>query len=202
MEKEKPIELEVRQKFALPRIKAGRVLDVGCSDGSLLLKLKSMGMETVGIEIDPNLARKCVEKGLNVLDGDVEKMDTAALGAFDSIVMTDVIEHFTDPLSVLKKLSANLKPDGVFVLTTPNVDWLFWHLAYAILRPFGWKPHAWINPEHKQFYNKRTLAKLLDDAGYRIVGDNSIGKIPKTGIHFKSPTGILSCNIVVAARKK
>jgi hypothetical protein len=61
---------------------------------------------------------------------------------------------------------------------------------------------AWVNPEHTQFYNRRTIEDVLVQAGYSVVAENPIGKIPRTGVHFRAPTPALACNIVVAAELK
>ena len=186
--------VEIRQKHALSLVKGGSVLDIGCSEGLLLKELEAGGVKAKGVEIDPVRARKCVDEGLDVVGGNIEEMATAGLGSFDTIVLTDVIEHLVDPVSALKKLKPLLNPDGRVVLTTPNVDWFFWHI-YSRL---GGTPHAWVNPEHTQFYNPKTIRDVARQAGYEVVGENSIGKIPKTNVHYRSPANALTCNIVLA----
>ncbi|MFH0862776.1 MAG: class I SAM-dependent methyltransferase [Candidatus Altiarchaeota archaeon] len=190
--------LVTRQRFALPLIRGSSVLDIGCAGGLLLRELKNRGISVKGVEIDSASAGKCSAKGFEVVAGNIEELDVKSIGSFDTVVMTDVIEHLHDPVAALVKLKAAIKPGGRLVLTTPNVDWLFWHLYHTA----GGTPHAWINPEHIQFYNRKTIGEVLAKAGYELVGENSYGKVPLTGIHFRSPWAFLSCNLVVAASPK
>jgi 2-polyprenyl-3-methyl-5-hydroxy-6-metoxy-1,4-benzoquinol methylase len=192
------MDIEVRQRFALALLKGDRILDVGCSDGRLIKWLNGEGRSAKGVEIDHEKASICAKEGLDVVEGNIESMETSNLGSFDTIFMTDVIEHLNDPGGALKKLAHNLNTGGRVVITTPNVDWLLWHIYHLL----GGTPHAWINPEHTKFYNKKTLTEDLRKAGYEIVAENSIGKIPKTNVHFKSPATFLTCNIVVAAEPR
>ena len=60
---------------------------------------------------------------------------------FDIIIMSHVIEHLPDPVSIVVKLKSWLKPGGLLMVATPNVEstgehlfknkWLF-HAYYWI----------------------------------------------------------------------
>lgn len=39
---------------------------------------------------------------------------------FDTIIMSHVLEHISDPVFVLEKIKSWLKPDGVFIVAVPN----------------------------------------------------------------------------------
>ncbi|MCX6695317.1 MAG: class I SAM-dependent methyltransferase [Candidatus Altiarchaeota archaeon] len=184
--------------YALPLVKGNRVLDIGCGRGKLLARLKSSGMEVYGIELDPDRVKECVEKGLNVVQGDIEKYNTKNLGQFDTIAMTSLIEHLENPLAVLNKVKANLKPDGRLVLLTPNVNWFLWHI-YGLL---GKTPFAWISPDHTQFWDYTTFRCFLEKAGYEITENNSIGKIPWTSHYFKVPLSCLAFDIIIVVKLK
>ena len=50
-----------------------KVLDIGCGEGELIKQLdKNLNADTRGIEIDPELARKAISAGLNVVQGNAE----------------------------------------------------------------------------------------------------------------------------------
>ena len=41
---------------------------------------------------------------------------------FDVIIMSDVVEHLDDPFNIFKLIEKNLKPNGVLIFTTFNMD--------------------------------------------------------------------------------
>ena len=49
------------------------VLDIGCGEGGLIKQLETnIHSDTRGIEIDPELTRKAIAEGLNVVQGNAE----------------------------------------------------------------------------------------------------------------------------------
>lgn len=86
---------------------------------------------------------------------------------FDLVVSVEVLEHVEEDDLFVKEVSRVLKPKGVFIMTTPNGDWV-----------------ENKNPDHKRHYKKQQLETLLnkyfDDVTieYAIVG----GKFRKFGL--------------------
>jgi glycosyltransferase involved in cell wall biosynthesis len=111
-----------RMKAILKAIKSGsRVLDVGCNDGTLMEQLqKKNKCQVYGIEKAINLVNLCKRKGLNVIQGDIIKIQT--LGSkYDYIILADILEHFIldDILKILDTFRNYLKSDGKFIITVP-----------------------------------------------------------------------------------
>ena len=48
-----------------------KILDIGCSDGELINLLSQKGVSCQGVEIDQEKVVKCLEKGLDVIQGDI-----------------------------------------------------------------------------------------------------------------------------------
>lgn len=88
-----------------------RVLDVGCSQGHLLERIKdwSYEVETVGydIYIDPNAIREVVN----------EKSEIT--GEFDLITCIHTLEHMYDPMGELEWMNSLLVDDGILLLEVP-----------------------------------------------------------------------------------
>lgn len=99
-----------------------RFLDVGCNYGFALdLGRFLHDWEVVGVE--PSLAgrRGATEFGLDIRNSYLD--DGVKLGEpFDLVLASEVLEHVTDPLGFLKVLSAQLKPTGTLLLTTPAAE--------------------------------------------------------------------------------
>lgn len=114
-----------RQTYAFIKRHAagrGRLLDLGCGDGTVLWLAQQDGWEVKGIELFPEHT-KIVRETLGL---DVETSDiTAYRGvgeAWDCVVLTHVLEHLPDPVGALTKIRNLLKPGGIGVLEFPNID--------------------------------------------------------------------------------
>lgn len=85
------LDLDVIENWVKPNT---RVLDLGCGDGTLLLNLKNRKAITgVGIEINPRKFNLCIEKGLSVIEQDLDKgLDNFADGSFDVVVMSQTLQ--------------------------------------------------------------------------------------------------------------
>lgn len=89
-------------------------------------------------------------------------------GRYDLILFCEVLEHFTmDPMRALRELSRVLKPEGMMVLTTPNVARMENVIAFLegrnIYDPYsGYGPHG----RHNREYSRHELHMLLRHAGF------------------------------------
>lgn len=90
--------------------------------------------------------------------------------SFDVVVFGEIIEHLlNDPLKVLREIKRVLKPDGILVLTTPNVARLE-NIARLIAGANIYDPYSGYGPygRHNREFNRHELALLLDYAGFGI----------------------------------
>lgn len=139
--------------------KGGRLLDVGAASGILLEQAAKLGFQGEGVEPSKSLAKSAQSAGLNVHLGIFPH--PAVQGPFDVISLVDVIEHVPIPVPLLKDIAAHLKPDGVGVLTTPDVESL-------VARRLG--PRWWhFRVAHIGYFGKQTMKKALDAAGLEIL---------------------------------
>lgn len=98
---------------------AGRLLDVGCGNGSFLLTMRRLGWTVEGIEADPAAAQQARSVGLTVREGPVASIELED-GAYDAITVHHVLEHLPEPAKVLEKLARALRSGGVLVINVPN----------------------------------------------------------------------------------
>lgn len=90
------------------RIRQGsKVLDVGCSDGSLLSLLKKVkNIDARGLELLPEGVEKCISKGLSVVQGDAENdLDLFSDDQFDVAILSKTIQEMRRPAVILLELS-------------------------------------------------------------------------------------------------
>src|SRR3954469_17212980 len=102
---------------------ARRILDVGCSDGSLGASLRGHGAEVWGIEYDAGFASIAETRLDRVFQGDAVNVvpQLEAQDPFDVIVCADVLEHLAEPAAVLQSVRTLLSVDGCCIVSLPNV---------------------------------------------------------------------------------
>jgi 2-polyprenyl-3-methyl-5-hydroxy-6-metoxy-1,4-benzoquinol methylase len=145
----------------------GRLLEVGCGNGSRLLDLQKRGWVVEGQEIDPQAASYARSKGLHVHEG---SLDHAGLpdASYEVILLSHVLEHVHRPVEILRECGRLLKPGGRLVLSTPNIE----SLGHRIYK------RDWLAldpPRHLVIHSRRSLERVLRDAGF---GDTSIRTVP------------------------
>jgi 2-polyprenyl-3-methyl-5-hydroxy-6-metoxy-1,4-benzoquinol methylase len=98
-----------------------KVLDIGCGDGALTYLIARKGALVTGCEPEPDgrsLAVKMFEKHKAEATF-VAGMDGLAVDSFDTVVMTEVIEHLSAPRQMLERIRDVLKPGGSCIASTP-----------------------------------------------------------------------------------
>jgi 2-polyprenyl-3-methyl-5-hydroxy-6-metoxy-1,4-benzoquinol methylase len=144
----------------------GRLLEVGCSYGGFLAEARSRGWDVTGVELSETAADHARSLELRVFSGSLPDQIPHLGEPYDVLVMFHVIEHVPDPLALLESCRKLIKPRGLLVLKTPNVE-----SSIAKITGSSWH---WISPPaHLYLYSPATLKKLLAKAGYRTVTLNS-----------------------------
>lgn len=106
---------EIKKLNLLPNSK---VLDIGCYPPYLLDFLNKQNFKTHGICSQHETVDLPNVDTLNVDNDSLPYKDDQ----FDLIVMSEVLEHLTgDPINIFSEIYRVLKPNGFFLLTTPNV---------------------------------------------------------------------------------
>ncbi|MCX8038526.1 MAG: class I SAM-dependent methyltransferase [Candidatus Sumerlaeia bacterium] len=143
-----------------------RLLDIGCGIGKTLLHARARGWTVEGIEPSAYASAYAREHlGLAVRTG-VFQEGLVPPETFRAVVMLDVIEHFYEPLPMLREIHRILQPGGHLALTTPNVKGLSTRLFggrnYALDATLGGVGHV-------TFFSEQTLAAMLGMAGFASV---------------------------------
>ncbi len=110
-------------KKHIPDFDTMTVLEVGCAEAGFLDVLYKQGMCVAGVELDEERVRlaKAMNPQLDVVVGDItdNKMLSQRNGAFDLIVMREVIEHVPDRDAAFRNINRLLKKDGYLYITFP-----------------------------------------------------------------------------------
>lgn len=143
------------------------VLDIGCSSGLFLDEARKAGFAVKGAEISPESSAFAHDHfGLDVHTGDWRDAGYAD-ASFDVVTLFDVIEHLTDPQAELEAIIRLLKPGGLLLQSTPDIDGLSPRLSYLVARRIDYWPHP-EPPWHLFQFSARTLGDMTGKAGYRV----------------------------------
>lgn len=145
---------------------ANSYLDVGCSTGRFLRLAAESGVPTeavAGIELDAALVEKLVAEGLQVECARVEDSSLLRQRSFDLVTMFHVIEHVSDPRTVIAALAASLSPGGVLAMETPNLD----SLDARLFRRRYWGGYH--IPRHWHVFTPASITRALEEAGLELV---------------------------------
>jgi methionine biosynthesis protein MetW len=110
--------------------RGAKVLDLGCGDGSLLEKLvRTKGARGCGIEISGEGVRACIEKGLAVMQGNID------LGladwpdqSFDFVILNQTLQALMKPEAVIAEM---LRVGRKAVMGFPN--FAYWKMRMYLL---------------------------------------------------------------------
>ncbi|MFO1264523.1 MAG: methionine biosynthesis protein MetW [Rhodoferax sp.] len=111
--------------------KGSRVLDLGCGDGSMLAYLQAeRGCSGYGIEIDDANVLACVQRGVNVIQLNLE--DGLAMfddASFDVVLQIDTLQHLRNAEVMLRE---TVRVGRVGVVAFPN--FAHWPNRLSILK--------------------------------------------------------------------
>jgi 2-polyprenyl-3-methyl-5-hydroxy-6-metoxy-1,4-benzoquinol methylase len=144
---------------------SGHLLDVGAGTGILVEEALKMRFDAQGIEPSDALTSVAEEHGLPVLKGVLPH--SSARADYDVVTLIDIIEHVTDPRSLLEQIVAVMSDEAYCMIVTPNVN----SIAARVMGARWW--HFRI--AHVGYFNQKTLAILIDKAGLEIVTTSSPG---------------------------
>jgi SAM-dependent methyltransferase len=163
------------------------VLDIGCGNGLFLaLPLARRGFRITGTDIhEPSIMKaNLTAKNLpsaKFLCVDFRKLDET----FDVVILSEVIEHVTEPAVFLAAVNKCLAPGGKLILTLPNghgpfeISQYFWNrnflwLKSLYLRRIHQRGHesewATDNEEspHINFFSWRKVKQLIRASGFAV----------------------------------
>lgn len=146
----------------------GRLLDIGCWTGSLVVAACERGWKAVGIEPSAWAVERAVQRGADVYLGGFDEVDVGP-DPFRVIAATDVLEHLLDPAAAARRIASMLEPDGVLFCTVPDA-------GSRAARALGRRWWA-VLPMHVQYFTRASMHRLLTDAGFDVLSTTAHPKL-------------------------
>jgi homoserine O-acetyltransferase len=117
-----------RQRVDYDRIEAlirpgSRVLDLGCGHGLLLSRLVTKkGVGGLGVEVEQDAICECIERGLRVVDLDIEReLSCIRSDSYDYVVLSQTLQTLRHPHAVIREM---LRIGRRCIVSFPNfVHW-------------------------------------------------------------------------------
>ncbi len=162
-----------KESIVRPYLKAvtpNEILDVGCGAGTFLEKMRvAHAARVTGVDF----------KDFNGADGfDHIEFHCGVLceqelrfGRFDLVTMWHFLEHDYDPLSTLGAARTLMKDDAYLVIEVPRLD----SVTFRLYRERWPGLQA---PQHTALYDKQSLLRIVEQAGFRPVSYLPYGAFP------------------------
>ncbi len=149
----------------------GRILDAACGGGLVAHPLAAAGFSVLGVDLAPGAVEAARGRTPPGADATFVVGDATALpaedGAFDAVLLLDMLEHVESTPDVLAEAARVVRPGGVVLFTTFNQTPLAWLFAIH-----GFKFVVRDAPEHIHVYSlfqsPETLAERCAAAGLAV----------------------------------
>ncbi len=139
-----------------------RLLDAGFGRGYLMQVARAYGFEVFGVDGSPALLKRLEPFFGQRLARSWLGDGPLPWGCFDVIVLSHVVEHLPDPRPALARVRQALNADGLVYVAVPDMGSVQFRLLarrWNAIQPLV----------HYQYFNRASLTRLLEDAGFEVV---------------------------------
>jgi glycosyltransferase involved in cell wall biosynthesis/SAM-dependent methyltransferase len=156
-------------------------LNAACSTGDLLSELAAQTKWKLFSLESGSVAAEALCKGSRGLEVKLRQAIGVPemLRGFDFVYLGDGLQRFREPRVTLRTLAILLNPGGFLFLSTPNLD-------SEQRKLFGPAWAHWQPDEHRFIYGKRSLIKLLTQAGFSLTKLRTDSRLESTKLSFKN----------------
>ncbi|MGE0632964.1 MAG: class I SAM-dependent methyltransferase [Pseudobdellovibrionaceae bacterium] len=146
-----------RQFLTVRNLTPGKVLDIGCGDGTYLENLPKT-WKKFGFEPSEPGQKALKQKGISLFKFEELQKHKES---FDLITLWHSLEHIKNPKEVLVQIRELMKPSGRLFVSIPNINSL-----QAMVFRGKW---FHLDPTRHLFhYTPKTARKLIEDEGFEV----------------------------------
>jgi methionine biosynthesis protein MetW len=166
------------------------VLDLGCGEGDLLSYLKkNRNVSGVGIEYAESKVAKCIERGLSVLQGDInQEIQDYPDTFFDYVILSQTLQQVYDPPKLILEL---MRVGSKGIVSFPSFS--HWQVRLKLLlsgrAPVTRQlPYSWYDTPNIRVMTLKDFRAFAREVGFKIFKETAVnisGQRQKgTIIHF------------------
>jgi methionine biosynthesis protein MetW len=177
-----------------------RIIDLGCGEGNLLKFLINRKQVTGnGIERNEAKVAECIEKGLSVLQGDInEEILDYPDNTFDYVILSQTLQQVYEPDTLIRSM---LRIGKKGIVSFPNFS--HWRSRLQLLST-GYAPitrqlpYEWYNTPNIRVITIKDFRKFTHEVGFKIIKEAAIntqsedrfGKVIKIFPNLRATYGI------------
>ena len=177
------------ESFLPSPTEVGDILDIGCGNGFFANRLIDAGYNVFGVDVATDgieIANRSNPGHFFVCAvGEGELPQALHTARIKTVVSMEVVEHLYSPRRFAEFAAEILRENGggVFILSTPYHGYLK-NLFVSLVNKwdYHWGP-LW-EGGHIKFWSRRTMAQLLEEAGFRNVQFRGVGRFPYLWRHM------------------
>lgn len=142
-------------------------LDIGCGTGIHLEAFSRLpGVKRlIGVDPSPTAVAEARRRlpSAEIHEALAEHLEPIEDGACDVVCLCSVMEHILDTHQALNEINRVLKPEGIVVLYTTDMNWL----KKVLIAALCFERYFDVTSGHIRFYTSRSLRKVMEVHGFR-----------------------------------
>jgi SAM-dependent methyltransferase len=143
-----------------------RVLDVGCGEGHLAMRLAKRGYQVTGVE-SPGQCGDSFPSCVRLIAGDIEDPAIELDGPYEYVLCADVLEHLCDPMKVLLRMRCLLTANGTLIASLPNSGNIYFR-ANVLAGRFPKDDRGLFDRTHLHFFTWNGWVDLFRRGGFQV----------------------------------
>lgn len=183
----------------------GRMLEIGCGRGELLVGAANRGWSVYGVEMTEDFAAAARANGVEIERSSVEECRSLDK-AYDVVLLAAILEHLYDPTAILRRVREALRPGGLVFIDVPNESSLTMRFGNLYMRARGrdWSINLspTFSPFHVVGFSPTSLRRTLEAVGFTVhsldvpkwnnslpPGKNIVDRVERTSLSFVQTVG-------------